>query len=199
MPKVDVIIPALNEEAALPRVLRDIPRPPVRRVVVADNGSTDSTSARALENGAELVHEPERGYGAACLKALAAHPARIAFHSTFRPPLWPDSTIARRGTEAAWAVTDTALPSPDDEMALFGDADAVAGLVVLDPEVTEGPYPPAETVVDTTAAGDSFNGAFLAAILAGQGTAPALARGHAMAGRVIGHPGAIMPADAPRD
>ena len=71
MPKVDVIIPALNEEAALPRVLRDIPRPPVRRVVVADNGSTDRTAARALENGAELVREPERGYGAACLKALA--------------------------------------------------------------------------------------------------------------------------------
>lgn len=71
MPNVDVIIPALNEEAALPRVLRDIPRPLVRRVVVADNGSTDRTAERALENGAELVHEPERGYGAACLKALA--------------------------------------------------------------------------------------------------------------------------------
>lgn len=71
MQSVDVIIPALNEEAALPSVLCDIPRPPVRRVVVADNGSTDRTAARALENGAELVHEPERGYGAACLKALA--------------------------------------------------------------------------------------------------------------------------------
>jgi glycosyltransferase involved in cell wall biosynthesis len=71
MQSVDVIIPALDEEVALPLVLRDIPRPPVRRVVVADNGSTDRTAARALANGAELVHEPERGYGAACLKALA--------------------------------------------------------------------------------------------------------------------------------
>ena len=71
MQSVDVIIPALDEEAALPSVLRDIPCPPVRRVVVADNGSTDRTAKRALENGAELVHEPERGYGAACLKALA--------------------------------------------------------------------------------------------------------------------------------
>lgn len=71
MPSVDVVIPALDEEAALPSVLRDIPRPPVRRVVVADNGSKDRTAERALENGAELVHEPERGYGAACLKALA--------------------------------------------------------------------------------------------------------------------------------
>lgn len=68
---VDVIIPALNEEDALPRVLGDIPRPPVRRVVVADNGSTDGTARVAREAGAEVVHEVERGYGAACLKAIA--------------------------------------------------------------------------------------------------------------------------------
>lgn len=71
MPSIDVVIPALNEERALPYVLRDIPRPPVRRVVVADNGSTDATAALAAEQGAEVVHEPERGYGAACLRALA--------------------------------------------------------------------------------------------------------------------------------
>jgi glycosyltransferase involved in cell wall biosynthesis len=71
VPSVDVVIPALNEERALPYVLRDIPRPPVRRVVVADNGSTDRTAAFAAENGAEVVYEPERGYGAACLRALA--------------------------------------------------------------------------------------------------------------------------------
>jgi len=71
MQHVAVIIPALNEEAALPRVLRDIPRPPVRRIVVADNGSTDRTARVARENGAEVVHELERGYGAACLRALA--------------------------------------------------------------------------------------------------------------------------------
>jgi len=65
------VIPALNEERALPYVLREIPRPPVRRVVVADNGSTDATAQVAVDNGAELVHEPERGYGAACLRALA--------------------------------------------------------------------------------------------------------------------------------
>ena len=68
---VDVVIPALNEEAALPHVLAAIPRPPVRRVVVADNGSTDGTAAVARDAGAEVVREPERGYGAACLKAMA--------------------------------------------------------------------------------------------------------------------------------
>ena len=71
MATIDVVIPALNEERALPYVLRDIPRPPVRRIVVADNGSTDGTAAVAVANGAEVVHELERGYGAACLKALA--------------------------------------------------------------------------------------------------------------------------------
>ena len=68
---IDVIIPALDEERALPRVLAAIPRPPVRRVVVADNGSKDGTAEVARRAGAEVVLEPERGYGAACLRALA--------------------------------------------------------------------------------------------------------------------------------
>ena len=71
MPSIDVVIPALDEERALPHVLGDIPRPPVRRIVVADNGSTDATVEVARRHGAEVVCEPERGYGAACLKALA--------------------------------------------------------------------------------------------------------------------------------
>ena len=71
MPSIDVVIPALNEEAALPSVLQDIPRPPVRRIVVSDNGSTDSTARVARNHGAEVVYEPERGYGAACLAAIS--------------------------------------------------------------------------------------------------------------------------------
>ena len=68
---IDVVIPALDEEHALPHVLGAIPRHLVRRVVVADNGSRDGTRAVALAHGAEVVHEPTRGYGAACLRALA--------------------------------------------------------------------------------------------------------------------------------
>lgn len=67
---VDVVIPALNEEASLGSVLADIPAF-VRRVVVADNGSTDRTAEVAQQGGAEVVREDERGYGAACLRALA--------------------------------------------------------------------------------------------------------------------------------
>lgn len=66
---VDVVIPALNEAEALPRVIADIPDG-VRHVVVADNGSTDGTAAVARAAGAKVVQEPERGYGAACLRAL---------------------------------------------------------------------------------------------------------------------------------
>jgi len=67
--RIDVVIPALNEEDALPHVLAEIPKT-VRRVVVADNGSTDRTAEVAKQAGAIVVHEPKRGYGAACLKAL---------------------------------------------------------------------------------------------------------------------------------
>jgi len=79
MPIVDVVIPALDEEAALPAVLAEVPHF-VRRVVVADNGSTDRTAEVARRAGAEVVHQPERGYGAACLAALchiAADPPQI--------------------------------------------------------------------------------------------------------------------------
>ena len=72
---VDVVIPALDEEQALPAVLAALPRAGpgwhVRRIVVADNGSRDRTAAVARDAGAEVVHEPRRGYGAACLAALA--------------------------------------------------------------------------------------------------------------------------------
>lgn len=68
---VDVIIPALNEEASLPLVLADLP-PSVRQVVVVDNGSTDGTAAVARASGATVVAEPRRGYGFACLAGMAA-------------------------------------------------------------------------------------------------------------------------------
>jgi hypothetical protein len=68
--RVAVIIPALNEEASLPLVLRDLP--PVGRVIVVDNGSTDGTASVAVCAGATVIAEPERGYGAACLRGLAA-------------------------------------------------------------------------------------------------------------------------------
>jgi glycosyltransferase involved in cell wall biosynthesis len=68
---IDVVIPALNEEASLPLVLAQLPRSSVRRIVVADNGSTDATARVAREGGAEVVAASRRGYGSACLAGLA--------------------------------------------------------------------------------------------------------------------------------
>jgi glycosyltransferase involved in cell wall biosynthesis len=68
--RIDVVIPALNEEASLPLVLAALPHPPVRRVVVADNGSKDGTERVAREGGAIVVPAERRGYGSACLAAL---------------------------------------------------------------------------------------------------------------------------------
>lgn len=70
LPTIDVVIPAYNEEASLPMVLADVPRPPVRRVVVANNNSTDRTPEVAAEGGAEVVLATMPGYGAACLAGL---------------------------------------------------------------------------------------------------------------------------------
>lgn len=67
---VAVIIPALNEERSLPLVLGDLP--PVGRVIVVDNGSTDATAEVAAQRGAVVISEPQRGYGAACLRGMAA-------------------------------------------------------------------------------------------------------------------------------
>jgi glycosyltransferase involved in cell wall biosynthesis len=74
MLRAAVIIPALNEEESLGATLDRVPRSLFQTVIVADNGSTDRTAEIAREHGAIVVSEPERGYGAACLAALAAVP-----------------------------------------------------------------------------------------------------------------------------
>ncbi len=140
--------------------------------------------------------------------------AKIAFDSNYRPKLWENAAAARRMMQALWDITDIALPSVDDEMVLFGDHTEAAvidrfagrnwdGIAIkrgmrgpvspgLDPEAHPD-FLPAARVIDTTAAGDSFNGGYLAAYIAGKGEAERLAAGHALAARVVGAPGAIIP------
>jgi len=69
-PRVSVIIPVWNEAKSLPRVLGEVPRDQVAEIVVVDNGSTDGSAHAARELGATVIHEPRRGYGAACLAGL---------------------------------------------------------------------------------------------------------------------------------
>ncbi|BCS53243.1 glycosyltransferase family 2 protein [Geobacter sp. SVR] len=71
VPSVALIIPARNEELALPQVLERVPRK-IGRVIVVDNGSIDNTAGVAAAHGAQVVHEPRAGYGSACLAGLAA-------------------------------------------------------------------------------------------------------------------------------
>jgi glycosyltransferase involved in cell wall biosynthesis len=67
---IDVLIPAWNEEKALPSVLADLPKNWVRQIIVCDNGSTDGTAQAAQANGAIVVSQPARGYGNACLAGM---------------------------------------------------------------------------------------------------------------------------------
>ena len=79
---ISVVIPALNEENAIAKVIADIPKTVctfdghtgaiVQEIIVVDNGSTDDTAAIAEQNGARVVAESRKGYGYACLAGIAA-------------------------------------------------------------------------------------------------------------------------------
>ena len=71
--RIGVVIPALNEEQAIGNVIGDIPAW-VDAICVVDNGSQDRTVACAEAAGAMVVKEPERGYGAACLRGIETLP-----------------------------------------------------------------------------------------------------------------------------
>ena len=70
-PVIDVIIPAFNEEKSIALVLKSLPWSYLRDVIVSDNGSSDQTATVAQKEGAIVVSEPRKGYGNACLKAIA--------------------------------------------------------------------------------------------------------------------------------
>lgn len=138
---------------------------------------------------------------------------RVAFDSNYRSILWPDVATARTEVARFIALTDIAFPSLDDELALFGDTgvEAIleryehagirqgalkcgsAGAISLDGTRTHRPVSADVPVIDTTAAGDSFNAGFLAALDRQMDTATCLAEAALLAERVIGVRGAILP------
>jgi len=70
--KISVVIPALNEAQAIAEVVASVPKDRVARIIVVDNGSIDGTAERAIAAGAQVIHEPRRGYGSACLAGAEA-------------------------------------------------------------------------------------------------------------------------------
>ncbi|MGW2474189.1 glycosyltransferase family 2 protein [Streptomyces sp. NPDC001665] len=74
-PRADIVLPCLDEAAALPGVLARVPRG--WRAIVVDNGSTDGSADVARSLGATVVHEPRRGFGSACHAGLLASDAEF--------------------------------------------------------------------------------------------------------------------------
>jgi len=147
------------------------------------------------------------------LRKARAAGTRIAFDPNYRVRLWPSETVAREVFSEALALTDIVLPTFPDERALYGDASmestakrmeaaGVGEIVVKDgaePALLFGegagrllPAVPTEAI-DTTGAGDSFNGSYLAARLLGDEPETAVTRAHRVASAVVQVRGALAP------
>ena len=146
----------------------------------------------------------------ALLEWLHTVQVQVIFDSNYRPYLWEDCAMAQKIIAAFWQRADISLPSIDDEMDVFGETEAqvaqrfftqaksgalkrgARGPLSLG-ESVDAQYEPVTEVLDTTAAGDSFNGGYLGALLSGKGQAVALQAGHALAAQVVQYRGAIIP------
>ena len=161
-------------------------------------------------SGISLSIYPPAGREAlfSAMESVRARGGRVAFDANFRPRAWPDLGLARSLFREAFGRADVVFASEEDLEHLFGAAGVeemerhaggaervlklrrpavlLRGSVLIEAEPVSG-------VVDTTAAGDSFAAAYLAARLRGDDADVAARAGHRLAGVVIRHAGAIVP------
>ena len=170
-------------------------------------------------SGISLAIWGEDGRAVLCglLDRVRRRGGRVAFDTNWRARLWPDRKVAQRAYAAMFRNCDIALAGVADLRDLFGDADAEAvlarlrqagvGEIVVKTDapgcvlwagdaVVSVAAERVERVVDTTAAGDSFSAAYLAARLGGVPPEAAARAGHRLAAIVIQHRGAIIPRSA---
>jgi len=141
--------------------------------------------------------------------------AQLVFDPNYRPLLWQDVESARHWLNKAYELSDILLPGFEEEQHLFdrhdidqildhlskngpkeiilkADEDGVFGQTIKG-ERFQIPHQPAEKVIDTTAAGDSFLGTYIGARLKNSSPTEAVSVAASFAREVVGHKGAIMP------
>lgn len=198
-----------RDQSAAKRLADD----PVRLATAFDGAALIHVSGITLA----VIEEAGRRNLFAALEAARAEGAIVSFDPNVRRRLWDDVDVLRAAMVAAFRLADVALPSFDDETALWGDATpaatvariaalgvgeivvkngAAAAMLWSDGAAIEVAAVAVGDARDTTGAGDAFGGAYLAARLSGLSALEACRFAHGVAAEVVRHPGALMPETA---
>jgi 2-dehydro-3-deoxygluconokinase len=164
-----------------------------------------------------ILEEDARTRLLAALKDAKTAGSLLAFDPNYRPRLWASAEMARSSIESAAAIADIVLPSFDDEKLLFGDREisetatrlrqlGVAEFVIKNGDGAALLHAEGDTQVisgvkvahpvDTSGAGDAFNGAYLAARISGKGPSASVSFAHSVAASSTEIRGALMPIES---
>ncbi len=194
-------------ESAAVRSLLDLPQ---TADLLQSLGDYDLVYLSAVTLG--IYRDEGRARLLAALRTARESGTRVVFDTNFRIRLWPDLAVARSVYAQTFETSDIVLASTEDLQPLYPDqgSEALLTRIPADEVVlrmaepvsivrAEGATemlraePVVKPVVDTTAAGDSFAAAYIAARLSGADPIDAARAGHRLAGVVVCHPGAIIP------